>query len=296
HRAGEEAFLAQVGAGAVGELEEPPLQLGLVPDVHGERLVPADGFRLAVWHDVPVVHPPRPIVQPAGLPLAQPGDERRPVVAQHDAVEPVGAGEVEVELVARRRPDDRREPPQHLADVPALGGARLPGDRDDHRFGAEPQRAGHRHGGMHAEPPRLVGGRRDDAAAVGRAADDEAGRPSRAFGVQEAGHRDVERVGVGEEDAPVGLTNGLVHRYNDSRPCPTREDTAVLTLTPWVARLLFLNIGVFFLEEAYPAIGISFALVPAQLGTHPWTILTYMFLHANFSHLLFNMLGLYFFG
>ena len=57
----------------------------------------------------------------------------------------------------------------------------------------------------------------------------------------------------------------------------------MLTLTPWVARLLFLNIGVFFLEEAYPATGISFALVPAQLGTHPWTILTYMFLHANFG-------------
>jgi len=70
----------------------------------------------------------------------------------------------------------------------------------------------------------------------------------------------------------------------------------VLTLTPWVARLLFLNIGVFFLEEAYPSIGTALALYPLQLATHPWTILTYMFLHANFSHLLFNMLGLYFFG
>ena len=70
----------------------------------------------------------------------------------------------------------------------------------------------------------------------------------------------------------------------------------MLTLTPWVARLLLANVGVYFLEEAYPSIGTSFALVPAQLSTHPWTILTYMFLHANFSHLLFNMLGLYFFG
>src|SRR3989454_2358296 len=70
------------------------------------------------------------------------------------------------------------------------------------------------------------------------------------------------------------------------------------TLFPYTTlfRSLFLNIGVFFLEEAYPAIGISFALYPLQLGTHPWTIVTYMFLHANFSHLLFNMLGLYFFG
>ena len=53
----------------------------------------------------------------------------------------------------------------------------------------------------------------------------------------------------------------------------------MLTLTPWVARLLFLNIGVFFLEEAYPSIGVSLALYPLQLGTHPWTIVTYMFLH-----------------
>src|SRR5207247_7586294 len=157
-------------------------------------------------------------------------------------------------------------------------------------------RAAQRHRGVHAEASGVVGGGRDDPTVVGRAADDEARRTSRPVRVHEAGHRDVECVGVGEEDAPVGLTNGLVHRYNDSRPCPTREDTAVLTLTPWVARLLFLNIGVFFLEEAYQSIGTSFALVPAQLGTHPWTILTYMFLHANFSHLLFNMLGLYFFG
>jgi membrane associated rhomboid family serine protease len=28
----------------------------------------------------------------------------------------------------------------------------------------------------------------------------------------------------------------------------------------------------------------------------PWQLLTYMFMHANFSHLFFNMLGLYMFG
>ena len=36
--------------------------------------------------------------------------------------------------------------------------------------------------------------------------------------------------------------------------------------------------------------------VPALLLARPWTLVTYMFLHAGFTHILFNMLGLYFFG
>jgi membrane associated rhomboid family serine protease len=39
---------------------------------------------------------------------------------------------------------------------------------------------------------------------------------------------------------------------------------------------------------------------PAVLGynvhTQFWQLLTYMFVHANFSHIFFNMLGLFFFG
>ncbi|MFN8297061.1 MAG: rhomboid family intramembrane serine protease [Chitinophagales bacterium] len=35
---------------------------------------------------------------------------------------------------------------------------------------------------------------------------------------------------------------------------------------------------------------------PHNLLRHPWGILTYMFMHAGFFHLLFNMLGLYWFG
>jgi membrane associated rhomboid family serine protease len=31
-------------------------------------------------------------------------------------------------------------------------------------------------------------------------------------------------------------------------------------------------------------------------GTAFWQLITYMFVHANFSHILFNMLGLFFFG
>ncbi len=49
-------------------------------------------------------------------------------------------------------------------------------------------------------------------------------------------------------------------------------------LAPSLQRFLFLN-SVFVFQKGYV-----------------WTLVTYMFCHANFSHILFNMLGLYFFG
>ena len=67
-------------------------------------------------------------------------------------------------------------------------------------------------------------------------------------------------------------------------------------MTPWVLRLLFANIGVYFLQLTVPALTDQFAFVPALALREPWTIVTYMFLHAGTSHILFNMLGLYFFG
>lgn len=39
-----------------------------------------------------------------------------------------------------------------------------------------------------------------------------------------------------------------------------------------------------------------FALTQANLSSQPWTLLTYMFLHAGYFHLLVNMFTLYFFG
>jgi len=38
------------------------------------------------------------------------------------------------------------------------------------------------------------------------------------------------------------------------------------------------------------------ALIPAILFERPWTIVTYMFVHFSFDHLLWNMLFLFFFG
>ena len=67
-------------------------------------------------------------------------------------------------------------------------------------------------------------------------------------------------------------------------------------MTPWVKRLLFANVGVFFVQMTAPALLNSFAFVPMEVLTHPWTIFTYMFLHGSITHILFNMIALFFFG
>ena len=67
-------------------------------------------------------------------------------------------------------------------------------------------------------------------------------------------------------------------------------------MTPWVTRLILLNVAALFLQQAYPPLTLQLALVPALIVTRPWTALTYMFLHGGIGHLFFNMLGLYFFG
>jgi membrane associated rhomboid family serine protease len=67
-------------------------------------------------------------------------------------------------------------------------------------------------------------------------------------------------------------------------------------LTPWVQRLLIINTIIFLVQYIEPGITNYMAFVPAGILFRPWTIITYMFAHGNFMHLLFNMLGLFFFG
>lgn len=67
-------------------------------------------------------------------------------------------------------------------------------------------------------------------------------------------------------------------------------------MTTWVLRLIVLNVGVYFLTAANPRLLSLLAFVPRLALREPWTILTYQFAHAGLGHLLFNMLGLYFFG
>ena len=76
-------------------------------------------------------------------------------------------------------------------------------------------------------------------------------------------------------------------------------------LTPWVKRLLIANAAVFTLMllldlsrqgQAEAFVVDLLALRPIKLLTHPWTLVTYAFLHGGFFHFFFNMLGLFFFG
>ena len=79
-----------------------------------------------------------------------------------------------------------------------------------------------------------------------------------------------------------------------------------------LTRLIYINIGVFLIFrflQLFMLLGgaASEAIVgwlhffsvpsePARLLQQPWTLLTYMFLHFDFLHLLFNVLYLYWFG
>ena len=67
----------------------------------------------------------------------------------------------------------------------------------------------------------------------------------------------------------------------------------MLAMTPWVLKLLIANIVMFFL---YPLSPVELSFYPPAILVRPWTLVSYMFLHAGFMHLLFNMIGLYFFG
>ncbi len=64
----------------------------------------------------------------------------------------------------------------------------------------------------------------------------------------------------------------------------------------WI--LIGVNVVIYLasLVDQQGLINQRFALVPADLRNQPWTIVTYMFLHANIWHILFNMITLYFFG
>jgi len=67
-------------------------------------------------------------------------------------------------------------------------------------------------------------------------------------------------------------------------------------MTPWTLRLLVANVAVFILTSTNPALVRYLAFVPAEALQHPWTAVTYMFVHAGFAHIFFNMIGLFFFG
>lgn len=67
-------------------------------------------------------------------------------------------------------------------------------------------------------------------------------------------------------------------------------------MSPWVRVILIVNIAVFIWTWQNPAAERALAFVPILALRQPWTVFTYMFVHAGFGHILFNMLSLFFFG
>jgi membrane associated rhomboid family serine protease len=75
------------------------------------------------------------------------------------------------------------------------------------------------------------------------------------------------------------------------RPLPYRQYNAAFAL-------IFLNFGIFFLTSVAPGLLRVLAMNPRYVMQEGyfWTPFTYMFVHGGLSHILFNMLGLFFFG
>jgi hypothetical protein len=70
-------------------------------------------------------------------------------------------------------------------------------------------------------------------------------------------------------------------------------------MTPWVKRILLANVGVFFIQLTVGQAATQFlAFIPSLALVRPWSFVTYMFAHSptSVTHILFNMLVLYFFG
>jgi len=60
--------------------------------------------------------------------------------------------------------------------------------------------------------------------------------------------------------------------------------------------LVALTILVCFFRMLRPELTYLLGLTPALVPQQPWTIVTSMFVHASFTHILFNMISLYFLG
>lgn len=70
------------------------------------------------------------------------------------------------------------------------------------------------------------------------------------------------------------------------------------TYTNITLKLIIINVAVFLLTMLVPRSYGYLAMVPVYIIYRHWywQVLTYMFVHGGFTHLLFNMLGLFIFG
>jgi len=60
--------------------------------------------------------------------------------------------------------------------------------------------------------------------------------------------------------------------------------------------LIIINVLIFIVTLARPDAIFLLGLTPAYFWHQPWTIITNLFVHGGFTHILFNMISLYFLG
>ena len=102
--------------------------------------------------------------------------------------------------------------------------------------------------------------------------------------------------------ASIGSRDDFRHKddWNDPAPWETRSwRSKIPTGLPVSYSMAILAVCVFvsLLSLIAPDLVYSYlALNPAYVMQRPWTLITHMFVHANFDHLFWNMLFLFFFG
>ncbi len=68
-------------------------------------------------------------------------------------------------------------------------------------------------------------------------------------------------------------------------------------IPPVTQALMLICTGMYFVQILAPAIQLPLALWPLASGNFwPWQVASYAFLHGDFVHLFFNMLGMWMFG
>ncbi len=60
--------------------------------------------------------------------------------------------------------------------------------------------------------------------------------------------------------------------------------------------LIAINLVLYLVRVINPEFAAQLGLFPPEFWDRPWTLVTYMFIHANIWHILANMITLYFFG
>ena len=64
----------------------------------------------------------------------------------------------------------------------------------------------------------------------------------------------------------------------------------------WAVKLSAAMLVVFLASLAFPEITAAFRLVSAEISVHPWILVTYMFIHSGWLHIIYNLSGFVVFG